>query len=141
MKATSVALLSGDQSGNLQKKTVRLARARAAGKDGRVRGSRVDALNGRNSFPLNRADRRSGLMEAALGKCTFLKGVRHDLLPDASIRYQLDVFVLNRGFGRDPHEAEIFGFWGDIDPNGAGRTLLGAHHFRSAEKEGYPARK
>ncbi len=40
----------------------------------------------------------------------------------------VDVFVLNYGFGRHPDETEIFGFWGNIVPSGARRTLLGAHH-------------
>ncbi|MCG5076511.1 hypothetical protein [Paraburkholderia tagetis] len=53
----------------------------------------------------------------------------------------VDVFVINRGFGRPPGESEIFGFWGEIVPGGGKRTFLGAHHFRSVEKEGYPDRK
>lgn len=53
----------------------------------------------------------------------------------------VDVFVLNRGFVRYPGETAIFGFWGDIVPRGGRRTLLGAHHFRSVDKEGYSDRK
>lgn len=53
----------------------------------------------------------------------------------------VDVFVLNRGFGRPPAEAEIFGFWGEIVPHGGVRTSSGTHHFRSVAKEGYRDRK
>jgi hypothetical protein len=53
----------------------------------------------------------------------------------------VDVFVLNYGFGRHPDETEIFGFWGNIVPSGARRTLLGAHHFLSVDKVRYSDRK
>ena len=53
----------------------------------------------------------------------------------------VDVFVLNRGFGRPPGESEIFGFWGEIVPSGAARTSAAARQFRSVEKEGYRNRK
>ena len=53
----------------------------------------------------------------------------------------VDVFVINRGFGRPPREAEIFGFWGEIVPSGGMRSFSDAHHFRSVEKEGYPNRR